>query len=140
MRWIERMTYQLRPNTIIAVAKGALDEYFQFMQLPQKNGHALYTFVDTDVFQRQSATAINKQPGTFRLVTVGNLKTQKDHAFLLKAFEQLKDEPISLDIYGKGNLQPMLQQIIDEQQLTQVTLKGRTTRSSTNDCRSTTCL
>lgn len=124
MRWIERTTYQLRPSTIIAVAKGALDEYFQFMKLPPKNGHALYTFVDTEIFQRQQASTATTAD-VFRLVTVGNLKTQKDHAFLLKAFEQLKGQSISLDIYGKGNLQPMLQEIINEKQLSQVTLKGQ---------------
>ncbi|MEN9569623.1 MAG: hypothetical protein RL172_854 [Bacteroidota bacterium] len=121
MRLAERLTYLYKKSTIIAVAQGALDEYFSFINVkPYKASH-LYTFVNPDVFRQ---TDNKNDDATFRVVTVGNLKEQKNHQFLLEAFQHLKGRNVSLDIYGKGPLQHSLQQMIDEQQLN-VTLKGQ---------------
>lgn len=123
MRLIEKITYRIRKTTIVAVAKGALEEYFSFLKVKPHNACHLYTFVDTDTFK----TAYKKASSdTFRVVTVGNLKEQKNHRFLLDAFKELKGEKITLDIYGKGPLQASLQQAIDEGNLN-VTLKGQVT-------------
>jgi glycosyltransferase involved in cell wall biosynthesis len=124
MRLIEKFTYKIRKSTIVAVAKGALEEYFSFINVKPHNACHLYTFVDTNVF-KGSSEKINSE--TFRVVTVGNLKEQKNHRFLLEAFKELKNENITLDIYGKGSLQEELQQTITEEQLTNVTLKGQAT-------------
>lgn len=123
MRMIEKMTYQIRKSTIVAVAKGALEEYFSFINVKPHNACHLYTFVDTNIF-KGSAEKNNSE--TFRVVTVGNLKEQKNHRFLLEAFKQLKNENIRLDIYGKGPLQEELQQTIDQHGLN-VQLKGQVT-------------
>jgi len=123
MRIIEKLTYKIRKSTIVAVAKGALTEYFQFINVKPHNACHLYTFVDTAVFK---GAAVKEKSDTFRLVTVGNLKAQKNHRFLLEAFKKLKDENIHLDIYGKGPLQEELQKTIDEHQLN-ITLKGQVT-------------
>ena len=123
MKMIEKLTYKIRKSIIIAVAKGALEEYFNFINVKPHQAYHLYTFVDTAVFN-EAAVAEKKESGTFRIVTVGNLKEQKNHRFLLEAFKELKDENITLDIYGKGPLQNELQQIIDEHQL-KVNLKGQ---------------
>lgn len=123
MKMIEKLTYKIRKSKIVAVAKGALEEYFSFIEVEPHNACYLYTFVDTSVFKGAS----EKPPSeTFRIVTVGNLKGQKDHRFLLEAFKELKEENIHLDIYGKGPLQQELQKTIDEHQLN-VTLKGQVT-------------
>jgi glycosyltransferase involved in cell wall biosynthesis len=121
---IDKLTYKLRKSTIVAVAKGALDEYFTFINVKPHKAYLLYTFADTGIFKGESITAKSENPGTFRLICVGNLKEQKNHSFLLEAFKELKHENISLDIYGKGPLEPSLQKIITEQQL-KVTLKGQ---------------
>lgn len=123
MRVIEKLTYKIRKSTVVAVAKGALEEYFQFINVTPHNACHLYTFVDTSVFK---GTTEKTASDTFRLVTVGNLKAQKNHRFLLEAFKELKNENIHLDIYGKGPLQDELQKMIDEHQLN-VTLKGQVT-------------
>jgi len=123
MRLIEKLTYRIRKSTIVAVAKGALEEYFSFINVKPHNACHLYTFVDTTIFKGEP----EKRPSdTFRVVTVGNLKEQKNHRFLLEAFKELKQENIELDIYGKGPLQQELQQSIDENGL-KVTLKGQVT-------------
>jgi glycosyltransferase involved in cell wall biosynthesis len=123
MRMIEKLTYKIRKSTIVAVAKGALEEYFSFIDVQPHNACHLYTFVDTAVFNK---AAEKERSPMFRLVTVGNLKAQKNHRFLLEAFKALKNERISLDIYGKGPLQEELQKTIDEHQLN-ITLKGQVT-------------
>ncbi len=123
MKMIEKFTYNIRKSKIVAVAKGALEEYFNFINVTPHNACHLYTFVDTGVFKGAS----EKTPSeTFRLVTVGNLKEQKNHRFLIEAFKELKNENIHLDIYGKGPLQEELQAAINEHQLN-ITLKGQVT-------------
>lgn len=123
MRVIEKLTYRIRKSTIVAVAKGALDEYFSFINVKPHNACHLYTFVDTNVFKGASEKTNSE---TFRIVTVGNLKEQKNHRFLLEAFKELKNENIHLDIYGKGPLQEELQKTINQHKLN-VTLKGQAT-------------
>jgi glycosyltransferase involved in cell wall biosynthesis len=124
MHVIEKLTYKIRKSTIIAVAKGALDEYFSFINVKPHKACSLYTFVDTDIFNEENTAAKNESSATFRIISVGNLKEQKNQHFLLEAFKKLKHENISLDIYGNGILETSLQKIIDEHQL-KVTLKGQ---------------
>jgi len=123
MRLIEKLTYRIRKSTIVAVAKGALEEYFSFIDVKPHNACHLYTFVDTSIFKGGPVKTSSEK---FRVVTVGNLKEQKNHRFLLEAFKELKNENIELDIYGKGPLQAELQQTIDENNL-KVSLKGQVT-------------
>jgi len=120
MRIIERLTFKIRKSVIIGVCKGALDEYFSFFKLKPYQAYTLYTFVDTKIFNETKTN----QHENFRLISVGNLKEQKNHLFLLQAFKELKQENIHLDIYGKGPLQQSLQNLINEYQLN-VTLKGQ---------------
>jgi glycosyltransferase involved in cell wall biosynthesis len=124
MRLAEKLSYRYRESTIVAVAKGAMAEYFELIGQPVKNAVHLYTFADTSVFQQQKHVADLAENRPLRLVTVGNLKEQKNHQFLLQAMEQLKDEHIELHIYGKGPLQDELQQTINDRQLN-VVLKGQ---------------
>ncbi len=76
----------------------------------------LYNFVDTNVFH-DTGSEDHGQEKAFRMVTVGNIKPQKNHQFLLDAFMQLKDKGVSLDIFGDGFLQPQLSKYIAEHQL-----------------------
>ncbi len=123
MKMMEKLTYRIRKSTIVAVAKGALEEYFSFINVKPHRAYHLYTFVDTAVFN-ETAAIDKSEKAAFRLISVGNLKEQKNHRFLLEAFKELTNENITLDIYGKGPLQKELQQTIDEHHL-KVTLKGQ---------------
>lgn len=121
---IEKLTYKIRKSIIVAVAKGALDEYFDFIKVKPHKACSLYTFVDPAVFNEEHTAQKENTSPVFRIISVGNLKEQKNHRFLLDAFKELKEENICLDIYGKGQLELSLQKTIDEQQL-KVTLKGQ---------------
>jgi len=124
MRLIEKFTYLYRKSIIVAVAKGALDEYFDFIKVKPYKSYTLYTFVDTAGFKEAEKNVKKKKGDVFKIVSVGNLKIQKNQRFLIEAFKALKGKPISLDIFGDGPLQHSLQQLIHENNLN-VTLKGK---------------
>ena len=122
IRLLDRITYKLHKNIIVTVAKGALDEYFNFLKVKRYRAYALHTFVDVKIFNNTNACA-KKESQTFRLVTVGALRKQKNHAYLLEAFKLLDNKKFQLDIYGEGPLHDSLDAVIKENSLN-VNLKG----------------
>jgi glycosyltransferase involved in cell wall biosynthesis len=121
--WIDRISYHFRKSIIIAVAQGALKEYFSFLKLKPYKAYSLYTFVDTRLFNDTNASV--KEPnGKFRLISVGTLKGQKNHHFFIEAFKQLKDEKFELHIYGNGWLKTELEKSLKENNITNIKLKG----------------
>jgi L-malate glycosyltransferase len=122
LKWLDKLTYRLRKNHIIAVAKGAVDEYFSFLQLKPYKAWHLYTFVDTRIFNTSGPKAAPEP--VFKLISVGALRIQKNQAYLIAAMAQLKELPIELHIYGSGPLQQELQQQIDSTGA-KVVLKGQ---------------
>lgn len=126
IRWIDQITYRLRKTTIIAVAKGALDEYFSFLHLKPHKAYALYTFVDTRIFNDINALPI-QAGGKFRLITIGALREQKNHQYLIRAFKELNDDRFELHIYGSGPLEDSLIKNLQQQAVTNVVLKGQVT-------------
>jgi glycosyltransferase involved in cell wall biosynthesis len=123
VRILDKITYYLRKNIIITVAKGATKEYFSFLKLKPYKAFSLYTFVDTRQFNDSHAMPSSNVNGNFRLISVGALRVQKNHKFLLEAFKKLADQNFELDIYGEGPLDKELQHSIDTHGL-KVNLKG----------------
>jgi glycosyltransferase involved in cell wall biosynthesis len=113
IRFLDKFTYRFHKSYIIVVAKGALKEYFSFLKLKPYKAYALYTFVDVERFN-SSNTKPKEPSATFRLVSVGALRTQKNYDYLVKAFSLLKDKNIELHIYGTGPLKQLLQNNIDK--------------------------
>ncbi len=113
MRFLDSASYKLRPSVIIGVAEGARKEYFDFLKLTPHQSYCLYTFVNPELFNLQFTKADNSS-STFKLVTLASLSYQKNHIFLINAFEQLKNENIELHIYGSGKLQKELEMAISK--------------------------
>lgn len=111
MRFLDKSSYKIRNSIIIGVAKGVTKEYFSFLKLKPFKSYALYTFVDTNKF-RLNSKSLRIEQQNFRLISVGALRLQKNHQFLVEAFKLLKDENIELDIYGIGPFQHKLEQQI----------------------------
>lgn len=122
IRWLDRFTYKFHKNIIITVAKGALDEYFDFLKVKRYKAYALHTFVDVKIFNDTNASTKNES-SVFKLITVGALRKQKNHAYLLEAFKLLDTKKFQLDIYGEGPLRSSLQTLINGNGLN-VNLKG----------------
>lgn len=112
IRLLDRLTYKLRKSTIIAVAEGALTEYFSFLKIKPRNAFVLYTFADIQRFDITHAPA-TKHPDIFKLVAVGALRLQKNYRYIIDAMALIKDKNIELDIYGAGNLKEELQKQIE---------------------------
>ncbi|MGC4100304.1 glycosyltransferase [Ferruginibacter sp.] len=112
VRFLDKLTYKLRKSTIIGVARGATNEYFSFLHLKPYHAHTLYTFVDVNRFGTGN-TKPAAETKTFRVVSVGALRLQKNYLWAVKAFEKIKDKNIELHIYGVGNMQQEIQQQIE---------------------------
>jgi glycosyltransferase involved in cell wall biosynthesis len=122
IRFLDKLTYRYRKTIIIAVAKGAMQEYFSFLKLKPFKAYTLYTFVDTSRFNAANDKP-KKTSAAFRVVSVGAIREQKNYAWVVKAFEKLKMENIKLDIYGVGNMQEEIQSLIKQKNV-KVELKG----------------
>ncbi len=120
IRFLDRISYRRRNSFIIVVARGALEEYFEFLRKPIRDAKVLYTFVDVKRFTGNKRR--NEGPG-FRLIAVGALRVQKNYDYIIKAMALLREHPISLDIYGTGQLHKEIQEQIDKSKA-KVCLKG----------------
>lgn len=123
IRILDKLTYRLRNNIIIAVAKGAKEEYFECLRLKPRDSYALHTFVDVRLFNSNDSNLIVDSPGVFKIITVGALRIQKNHKYLVEALSLLKDENIELDVYGSGPLRDTIQKQISDSS-SKVCLKG----------------
>ncbi len=123
IRLIDRFSYRLRKTIIIGVAKGATKEYFSFLKIKPFKSYALYTFVDTAQFHI-AHDATQEDESVFRLISIGALRVQKNHQYLIEAFKLLKGKNIELHIYGIGPLEQKLQKLISETGV-RVILKGQ---------------
>lgn len=112
VRFLDKLTYKFRKNIIIGVAKGATSEYFSLLKLKPYKSYTLYTFVDFDRFNIQHIIG-NQHSATFKVVSVGALRMQKNYLWSVKAFEKIKAENIELHIYGIGDMQQEIQEQID---------------------------
>lgn len=125
IRWLDKITYRWRNTIMMADSKGALDEYFSFLQLKPYKAISPYTFVDIRKFAH--VVRPQRQPGQpIRLISVGRLTLQKNHRYLVEAFEHLKGHPISVDIYGMNVLYDELKELIAQKQVA-VRLMGQVT-------------
>lgn len=122
MRWLEIFSYKMHKTYMLADSKGALDEYFSFLSLKPYKAVSPYTFVDPRIFKNEAGS---RSGGTdFKMITVGRLTVQKNHIYMVEAFKFLKEEQVSLDIFGMGDRYDMLTAAIGNEAVN-VNLKGR---------------
>jgi L-malate glycosyltransferase len=113
VRFLDKLTYRLRKHIIITVARGATEEYFSFLKIKPYKAYTLYTFVDINRFNTNTIK-LKIPSATFRVISIGALRKQKNYLWSVKAFEKLKNQNIELHIYGAGDMQEELQKMIDE--------------------------
>ncbi len=117
----ESITYK-KHHQLIAVSEEALKDYDQWIGIKGKST-VLYNYVNQKFFDLHYNYTQDLANG-FKLVAVGNLRRQKNYSLLLEAFKLLKDVPVSLHIYGGGELENELKHKISEEGLN-VRLMGR---------------
>jgi glycosyltransferase involved in cell wall biosynthesis len=104
---LDRLTYR-KAHHLIFVSRAVASEIGMGLPL-NGNTTVLKNFIGS-AFHR---TYRYNQAPSLKLVAVGNLREQKNHNLALEALAKLRDYPISLDIYGRGQLQAVLQERID---------------------------
>ncbi len=110
--WAERTTIG-QCDHLIAVSEYVLQDFLEWVPFKGKKS-VVNNFLPESFFQVREKSGT---PTSLKCVAVGNLKEAKNYFYLLKVFSLLKDEPISLDIYGVGVLYSDLQKEIADQQL-----------------------
>ncbi len=89
-----------------------------------KNQPVIHNFVDTRFFTTSSRKEIIHNQ-KFRIVMVGNLRLEKNHAIMIEALHKLADPNIELHIYGEGSQRKFLENQIEAKALeNQIKLKG----------------
>ena len=108
IRLLDRISYRWRSSHIVAVAEGARNEYFDFLKLPEGPSSTLYTFADVQRF-KPAEKAVHTG---IRLVSTGAMRPQKNQQLMIRAMHQLRELPVSLDIYGDGPLRNELEELL----------------------------
>ena len=110
--FLEKQT--IKPNHyVIAVSKTVLKDY-EISIGRQKNTFVLPNYVSDEFFSELKKEKKPTQKRKLKIVAVGNIKKQKNYQFLIRAFQGLKDFPVTLDIYGQGankEFQPLQNEI-----------------------------
>lgn len=99
IRSLNKLTYTLRPTTIVGCSNSAVVEYFDALRIQPIDYTTIYNFVDLTLYPPKEDLTIH---GTFKLVCVGNLKHQKNLFYLVEAMSKITDQNIELHIYGGG--------------------------------------
>jgi len=102
----DRLTYR-RWHQLVFVSQSVRDEIAMGLR-PGPNWRVIRNFVSPEFRPLHRPRAERD----LRLVAVGNLREQKNHALALEALALARDLPIALDIYGRGPLQAVLEEQI----------------------------
>ena len=119
--WTEKNLYlKSRKSNLIFLSEFTKADFLQHLPF-MGNAFVLNNFVDDAFFELQRKT--QPQPlKRLKLIAIGSLRPVKNFEYLLEVFRYLKDLPISLDIYGRGNTE-YYEKLIRENGLS-ITMKG----------------
>ncbi len=106
---LEKLTYKKR-HIIIGVSQCVLDDFDKWIGLKGK-GYVFYNIIEDKFFTKKNIS--KKRSDGIKLVSIGNLRWQKNYIYLLEAFKKLPST-ISLDIYGEGLQRNEFEKIITD--------------------------
>jgi glycosyltransferase involved in cell wall biosynthesis len=112
LRLTTRLLYPLADFRIVC-SLAAADDNARIAHIRRDRFEVIYNPIDPprDVVSNAQVEALWGDAEE-RIITVGSLKDQKNHALLLRAFARLKDHPrAGLTIVGEGSLRPELEQL-----------------------------
>ena len=106
-------------KAIVTVSNGARDDFAKFSGIERSSISMIYNPVVHPLRTQSEEVVVSILPEwkstPFRVLTVGNLKEQKNHELLLRAFAiVLKKLDAHLLILGEGPLRPKLEILINE--------------------------
>ncbi|MEJ8756232.1 glycosyltransferase family 4 protein [Pontibacter sp. H259] len=121
-KYLEILTHS-KNETAVFVSEAAATDYQNHITFNGRK-HILYNAVKSEFFSAEAQKPSIANSETLRLVSVGNLKPQKNHLFLVKSIAALANQNISLDIYGEGWQRAELEEFIKKNAVTNVRLLG----------------
>ena len=110
--YFEKLTYRKR-HRIISVSKEVEIDFKKYVGLKGPSA-VLYNYIEEKFFAKKPKSDFNTDK--LKLVSVGNLRYQKNYPYLIEAFKKLPSS-VSLDIYGEGTMRNELQAAIDQYKL-----------------------
>lgn len=116
---IDRLTYE-KNQVVISPSNEVLMDFDKSIGIKGKS-KVLYNFVRDDFFKNQIEYSLSLNQ--LKLVAVGNIKEVKNYQILIDALQILHNLPISVDIYGLGDLKESQKKQIIENNLA-IKLKG----------------
>ena len=120
-KYAEKLTYSKKQYALF-VSQAAYNDYTEHIKVSGFH-KVLYNFIRPAFFEA-AYHKVAFAAGELRLVSIGNLRVQKNHFFLIKALSKLKHMPISLVIYGEGPQRAELERYIEAEQVANVQLMG----------------
>jgi glycosyltransferase involved in cell wall biosynthesis len=118
---IDRLTFNKRVQVI------AVSDYVKSIletTCGYKNISVLKNFV-SPIFQEE--VVYRYQPlekGHLRFIAFGNLKKEKNYELIIEAFHTLKDDPVSLDVFGTGASLQHFQDLLQQKGILNLRFKG----------------
>jgi len=115
IRWSVSLLYPLADARVL-VSSAAADDLAAISWLPRRNIDVIYNPLDLPAVTRDRTVTTRWGNGEVaRIITVGVLKEQKNHALLLRAFALIRAQRAArLAIVGDGVLRPMLERLANE--------------------------
>ena len=118
-RLLERATYK-KNHSVISPTKEVLEDFDGSIGIKGRS-IVLYNFVLDEYFKNNINYTLPAKE--IKFVAVGNIKEVKNYQVIIDAFQLLPNYPISLDIYGLGDLEESQTRQIKENNLA-INLRG----------------
>lgn len=110
--YLEKLTYGKHTH-LVTVSKEVLADFDKWIGVKGPS-QVVYNMIEDRFVQATPKSTFSREG--LKLVSVGNLRWQKNYEYLLEAFVHLPPH-VSLDIYGEGALRPKLQAFIDQKKI-----------------------
>lgn len=119
IRFLDKLSYNFRKSIIVGVSNQVLNDYFSVLKINPNRSAVVYTFASPS---GSESTLLSEDK--FFVITVGSLRKSKNFDYLIDAFKYLREEEITLHIYGKGVEYEALNKRIAESNVN-IVLKGQ---------------
>lgn len=114
-----------KADLVISNSYGNAKDLLDNFEVPNHKMKVIHNPIDLHNINSVAPKLSFYEPNTFNIITVGRLDKGKNHELLIRSIHQLQNLSIRLFIFGFGELQTQLQELIEELKLqNQVILMG----------------
>lgn len=119
-----RLLYK-KSDVVISNSFGNASDLVDNFEVPSKKMHVIHNPIDLDKINNIEPIESFFDSKKFNIITLGRLDKGKNHKMLIKAIHKLQNPSLRLYIFGVGDMQEELEDLIEKLDVkTQVFLKG----------------